>query len=113
MEHVTGAISHRSVGRLGRGGCCSVHLQEVKKDNAIIAVEPSTVTLENFQVLWNGDILKRKKQEILLFSLMVCLYHEQHNRNFEKQLSSLMSGGAGPPHFQSPDFAFVFGAGAV
>lgn len=34
---------------------------------------------------------------------MVCLYHKQHNRNLKKQLSSLMSGGAGPPHFQSPD----------
>lgn len=92
------------MGRVGRGGCCSVHLQEVKKDNAIIAVEPSTVTPEKFQILWNGDILKRKKQEILWkFSLMVCLYPEQHNRNFEKQLSSLMSGRTGPPHFQSPD----------
>lgn len=74
-----------------------------KRSKKIIAVEPSAVTPENFQVLWKGHILKRKKQEILSFGLMACLYHEQHNRNFEKQLSSLVSGGAGPPHFQSPD----------
>lgn len=71
-------IAHRPVGRLSQRGCCSVHLQEVKKDNAIIAVEPSAVTPENFQVLWKGRILKRKKQETFSFSLNETLRNNCH-----------------------------------